>query len=130
MLPLFKISLPANASEFFKTMMKIAMFDYIDTGPYVDSLLGQKSVLPDDPNLEILGFESIYFLNNLGTLALFYVVYVLVAILSSLAVCMLCCCENARYLVKNAQKKLFYGSLISLINESYMILVICCLVNL
>jgi len=83
-------------------MMKIAMFDYIDTGPYVDALLDQKSVIPDDPNLEILGFESIYFLNNLGTLALFYLVYVAMVMLSSLAVCILCCCDDALYQVKRA----------------------------
>jgi len=102
MLPLFNISLPANASEFFKTMMKIAMFDYVDTGPYVDALLDQKYSFPDDPNLEILGFESIYFLNNLGTLVFFYIMYVLMAMLTSLAACILCCCDDARYLVKKA----------------------------
>ena len=35
MLPLFQIMMPANASNFFKEIMKIAAFDFYDLGDII-----------------------------------------------------------------------------------------------
>jgi len=82
LMPLFLIILPANAGAFFLEMMKIAAFDYFDTSPYLDKMLGLKPTTAQSTNFEALGFESLYVLHNLGTLFLVFLVYILAGILS------------------------------------------------
>ena len=38
LMPLFEVSLPANAGVFFKQLMKIAAFDIIELGDYLDAI--------------------------------------------------------------------------------------------
>ena len=70
LLPLMNVSVPANAGMFFKELAAIAAFDYFETSEFIEDLL---DLLPRDPineKFESTGFESVYFMNNLGTLLL------------------------------------------------------------
>lgn len=55
--------------------MKIAAFDIIEFHEYYDPALGITPSGPFNENFNTLGFESLYFVNNLGSMALAYVVY-------------------------------------------------------
>ena len=64
------VYVPANAGMFFKELTAIAAFDYFETSEFIEDLL---DLLPRDPineKFESIGLESVYFMNNLGTLLL------------------------------------------------------------
>ena len=50
LMPLFNISIPANAGMFFNQIMEIAAFDIIETGDYLDSALDLERKEPNNPN--------------------------------------------------------------------------------
>ena len=61
--------MPTNTGMFFKELTDIASFDVLETGEYWEELL---DLLPKDPvneKFETIGYESMYFLNNLGSFA-------------------------------------------------------------
>jgi hypothetical protein len=71
MIPLFKIILPENAAAFFAYVMQIAAFDVVPADTiclYIFSIPGEK--LPDalNSNFNAVGFSTIYFFNNKGSL--------------------------------------------------------------
>jgi hypothetical protein len=66
----------------------------------------------------------------MGTLALFYAIFILCLLIAPLL--RLCrntcrCCKN---LSKNVDGGIYWGALITLMNESYMIIIVCVLINM
>ena len=64
--------------------MQIAAFDIIEIGEPLDNLLDLEPTDPINENFEAVGFESIYLLNNMGTLAIAYGIWTLFAILAKI----------------------------------------------
>jgi len=126
-MPLFKVSMPANASLFFAQMMAIAAFDLIETGPYLDVLLNLPPSDPLNSNFAAVGFESRYVLHNMGTLLLALILYVISIFLAFIMQKM--GCENVVYRGQLWYQELFYGTLISIVTESYSIFSVSCLIN-
>lgn len=60
---------------FFAQLMKIAAFDIIDTAKYWDKWLNQTDTDALNENFNSLGFDSMWFMNNMGTMFLAYIVY-------------------------------------------------------
>jgi hypothetical protein len=60
---------------FFAQLMKIAAFDIIDTAKYWDKWLNQTETDGLNENFNSLGFDSMWFMNNMGTMFLAYIVY-------------------------------------------------------
>ena len=81
LIPLFNIILPANASSFYHKLMEIAAFDYYETNELLNDMLNLEPTGPVNINFEMLGLESLYFMNNMGTQILFYLSYFIVAAL-------------------------------------------------
>jgi hypothetical protein len=73
--------MPAVAQAFFNQLMKIAAFDIIDTAKYWDKWLQQPESKGFNENFISLGFDSMYFMNNMGTMFLGFVAYFLFLIL-------------------------------------------------
>ena len=126
MMPLFKISMPASASGFFASIMAIAAFDFYDFSEALHEIFMIPPTEPISSNFETIGFESSYFLVNMGTMLLFYIFYLvlLAVILPLLSISK--SCQKKR---KKLSKKLKWNSLITLMNESYQIVVVCLLIN-
>ena len=80
LMPLFRTNIPANAVMFFNKIMEIAAFEILDLAGPLDDLLDLESQEPENPQFVTLGLESIYLVNNMGTLFLAYVVWLLAAI--------------------------------------------------
>lgn len=55
----------------------IASFDFVDLDPTINKMLKLNSTEPFNDNFGSLGFESIYLLNNLGSLLLGFIYYFL-----------------------------------------------------
>ena len=122
------VNLPANAGMFFAQLMAIAAFDFFEIGPYLDELLNLDPSDPVNGNFEAVGFESIYFLHNLGTLVFAFMVYLTAVIYSWL--CRHMCCDRVTYHGENLQRKLKYDALITIHNESYSVVAVSCLINM
>ena len=72
LLPLLETSIPSNAGMFFAEFSKIAAFDllefeYFNFGDFMDSILDLIPTGPINSKFEAIGFESLYFINNLGS---------------------------------------------------------------
>ncbi len=127
-IPLLDSSIPANAGMVFKKITKIAAFDIIEIGDYVDDYL---QLVPTDPvseKFETIGMESLYFINNVGSFIFIIAIYLLAVIVYFL----LCLCGNASKKIKRLRKRLrdniFWEGLIVMIFESFLIVVFCSLI--
>jgi len=78
MMPLFDVNLPANAGYFFRFVLQIASFDIIDVDYYFRAIFGVPGTEPVSLNFEMVGFEGTYFISNMGTL---FITYLLGALL-------------------------------------------------
>jgi len=82
LMPLFKVNLPGNAAVFFNVLMTVASFDVLPTDNFYDKVLNTTPTLPLTANFEAVGFESMYFLYNMGSLMVLLMVFALLAIIS------------------------------------------------
>lgn len=128
MMPLFQITMPANAGLFFRSLMEIAAFDFYDFSDFVHDLFQVEPKETTDLNFEAIGFESKYFLVNIGSLAVIFLVYVsCMPFVSQYRRCQRGRCKK---ICKRMNRSVFWGTLITLINESYIWIVVCVLINI
>ena len=79
--PIFKVNIPALPSELINLMMEVANFDLIEVGEYYDQLFEMPPTGSLTPSLDRIGFETYYFIHNLGALSLFMVIFLISQIL-------------------------------------------------
>jgi len=128
LISLFNLIMPGNARIFFAQLQAIAAFELFDTNPFLDRYFGLAPSDPLNSSFEAVGFESAYFLHNLGTLPFAFVLYLL-AVGFSFA---LTACQYPEIQVYGEilKKKLIWGTLIRIIFESFWILAVSSLINL
>ena len=110
--------------------MQIAAFEIIEISEPLDNLLELEPTEPINENFEAIGFESIYLLNNMGTLAIAYLIWAVAAIITLFIKLFMQKSKKLRKAYHKLRKKLFFNSLISLFLESYSLISVCCLINL
>ena len=64
--------------------MQIAAFEIIEFGDSLDEQLGIPSTKPVNKNFDAIGLDSIYLLNNMGTLSMAYVLLLLLSLFTIL----------------------------------------------
>ena len=64
--------------------MQIAAFEIIQIGDFLDEQLGVPSTQPVNNNFDAIGLDSIYLLNNMGTLSMAYVLLLLLSLFTIL----------------------------------------------
>ena len=110
--------------------MQIAAFDVVDTGDFVDEVLEQEASEPINEKYETIGFETIQFINNVGTFFFVMFAYVImIAIWGILAILQ----TTSRFVSKIKTKlgnKLFWNAILVAIIESFLIIAICILIYL
>ena len=123
--------MPGNAAIFFGHIMSIAAFDFIEFGDIIHEAFSIEATDPINDQFNSVGFESQYFLNNLGTIALFYIVYLLfVLVVTPLLVC---CGRYSISIMKKSKRlnqKIYWNSFLTLLNETFMILIVSVLLNM
>jgi len=67
--------MPANAQMFFNQINKIASFDIIDVDPLINKALKLNETGPFNDNFDAIGFGSMFFMNNMGSLMIGFVIY-------------------------------------------------------
>ena len=111
--------------------MEVAAFDIIEIGDTLDEWFELAPIEPDNPNFVTLGLESIYLLNNMGTLAIAYLIWFIAAGIFLIA--RWGRMEESKQLervYRRLKRKLFYNSILSIFVESYSLISVCCLINL
>ena len=128
LMSLFDLLMPGNARAFFAELKAIASFELFDTNPYLDRQFGLAPSDPLNSSFEAGGFESAYFLHNLGTLPFAFVLYI-IAVGFSFAL------SASQYpqvqlFGEILKKKLMWGTIIRIIFESFWILAVSSMINL
>ena len=67
--------MPANAQMFFNKINEIASFDIINIEPWINKALNLTETDPMSDNFAAIGFQSMYFMNNMGSLLIGFVIY-------------------------------------------------------
>ena len=128
-LPLFETEIPANAGIFYSIIMELAAFDLIDIGPMVTEILKLEHTDPVNEKFESLGYESLYFFNNVGSFTLFIAADIaLVLCWILLWVSKPVCPKCIGKLREKLRAKLFWNGITSTIMESIMNIIICAFV--
>lgn len=131
LIPLFQVDLPENAGMVFKQMMKIAAFDLVpNTEDIYNTVLGIDELPgPLTENFGTVGFETTYFIHNMGSLVFFIVAFPLMSIVAFLFTF---CRQYAaiRKAKKSIEETIYWNYLIRLLIESYTILAVCGMINL
>jgi len=68
MVPLFDIRMPAIPTLIFGFFAEITAFDYVEVGDYFEKVFDISDSDPIDQNFEALGFETTFFLYNMGSM--------------------------------------------------------------
>ena len=66
------VIMPGVTLNFVKQIFQIAAFDVYETNDMLNDILG---IPPTEPYDERIGLDSRYYLNNMGTMLLFYLAY-------------------------------------------------------
>lgn len=129
LMPLFDINMPANAQLFFNQIMKIAAFDIIDTEAMLNKLLHLKKTKPLNENFNKLGFESLWFLNNMGSLMIGFFLYAIAIIVLKILEQFTERSEKIKSFYEKLRSALFYNTLVAIFTESYSLMCVCCMIN-
>ena len=120
--------MPANAQMFFSQINKVASFDIIDIDPFINRILNLNDTEPVNANFDAIGFKSIYFLNNMGSLLIGFMIYfaglTVIFILQPFL--------NKKPWINKCYvklKKMFlYNSIVAMMMESYSLIRVSCLI--
>jgi len=93
-LPLADIMLPANALQQFDLMIGVVSFDYFQPTAYFD--LGFSEMPSWSVNFEWLGYDSINFVEGLGSIVIFAAWFLIQFIISLLVTKLTFCCKCAK----------------------------------
>ena len=120
--------MPANAGIYYNVLMQVAAFEFFDTDDfYFKLLLGRESDAISN-NFSVIGFDSAWFINNMGSLGVLIVLSPLIYLMSPLTEC----CAARSSLIKarrRLQRMLFWSFPIRSITEAFIIIAICSLIN-
>ena len=131
-MPLIDVPLPANTLAFFKELNKIAAFEFYENlGDDINSLLRLEPTGPLNDGFEELGFESVYVLNNVGTMTIYFISYpVLLLLLMALKGCESRNNLRVAKVQRSLRKYLFYNSLITALLEGCSVISLSVLIGL
>ena len=120
--------MPANAGIYFNCLMQIAAFDFWETEEFYSEVLDGYETEPYTKNFGIIGFESMWFLNNMGLMG---IVLLLVPLIFLIRPLLARCGDNVfvdRFRVF-LKKNLFWSFFIRLMTEGYIIITLCIAIN-
>ena len=109
-------------------MAAIAAFDIIETDGFSREVFNSEPKAPVNENFEAIGFESVYFFENLGSFGFVLAIYVLLLIIWIMLFIMK---SRFKWLDKKRKKlgnMIFWNSLIILVTESFLNVGLCAMI--
>jgi hypothetical protein len=132
-MPLFNISLPDNASVVFGWIMQIASADLVPTDDFYDNYFDMDHTDAVNDNFGALGFNSFFFLYNMGSLIVAWLsIPFLTALVLLLRIFKRCFRRSPRLTrwYTSLQRSMFWSYPINVFTESASVIYMCCLINL
>ena len=111
-------------------MTKIAAFDVLETSDFVDELLALEPTDPVSVNLESLGFETQWFINNVGSFFIYLLLCFAGVVLFLLVFAFNLATGCASRLRSKIKDMIFWNKLNQAIFESILVVSICCFISL
>lgn len=130
LMPLFNIQMPANAQMFYGFIMKLASFNILPVQDFYDKYLPSPSW--DEPlneRFDLLGFQSTFFLNNMGTMVLGLLMIPLLGCVLILLKPLSLVNRRIANLRVRLHNSLFWSQQIVLMNESFSMVCMCAFIN-
>ena len=124
------MNFPSNAQVIFDGIMLVASFELIPTDIIYEFFFASQELEEDEVNEKFasIGFEHNLLYNNFGTLGfmllcapVFYIFYYMAVKCRGIR----CCRKVTNYL----RPKLFWSTILRLLIESYIIGLLCCMIN-
>ena len=78
---LCNLTLPEDAAKFYRGIAQISSFDFYDTNDFINTVLNLESTKPFNDSFKEFGYTSVYAINNMGTMIIFYVIYPVLVII-------------------------------------------------
>lgn len=138
-MPLFAISLPANAMTIYEVLFQIAEFDMIPTDEFFSPMHEELEEFgpSEDPlkdKMEPLGFETVWFLSNLGSIIVLFGVYLLLLVILVLMTLLQYCFphksrKSLRFKTNRLRVFALYNAPITFLRDSFIVIAICCVYN-
>ena len=133
LLPLLSVSMPANTGMFFDLLTKIAAFDLLPdllkTNEFLSELLKLQPKEPISANFETSGFETVYFIHNLGSFAITLALQLLLVLLWLTCSLLQGVSKRLRKLREKVGGAIFWNSWITMINESFLTVGLCLMIS-
>lgn len=126
---LFAVAFPANAQAFFKQINQIASFNYINLDGTINGILNLEPTKPLNDSFNALGFSAMFFINNLGTLNLAFIAYIIGLVVLKYFESYKDSSKKAKIRYKYLSKQLEYGFIIQTMMQSYSQLTVCLFIN-
>ena len=79
--------MPANAGIYYNVLMQVAAFEFFDTDDWYFKLLLGRTSDAISSNFSVIGFDSGWFINNMGSLGLLMVLSPLIYLMSPMTEC-------------------------------------------
>lgn len=109
----------------FEQLTKIAAFDILEIGDFVDEYLYLDPTEPINEKFDTLGLETLYFINNVGSFIFVMVFYLLALLVYFILACVGKLSQKAKELSMKLGAKLFWNSLITVVFQSFLIVTFC-----
>ena len=131
-LSLNNIAFPGNVAFFYSYLLNIAGFDFLPTDNIFDWLFEFKSSEPLTARFETIGYETTYFVKNMGTMFIFGVIFAILLVLT-LFLYVLNAIVNISVTEKVANRMyrmVCWNPILRFLIESYIFIAISCCINL
>jgi len=129
LMPLWNIRLPANAAMFFGFIMTIASFDLLPTDTFYNEYFPNMApTTAINSNFQAIGFSSMYFNYNIGSLILSFLAFPVLALVALILnpLRRFKCCN---WLYLKITSTIYWNSTIKTISQSYTVIVMCVGIN-
>lgn len=122
--------MPANAAIFFEYIFEMIAFDPIDVTEYINIGFNLSSLEFElEVNFVQLGYESAYFVTNLGSLFFVIVVEILLIPIYVMIWKGSCCKSKVRTFGHNQVKSCFFNGLLAFIDGTFLVLIMMSIIN-
>lgn len=125
---LVNLPIPGGAQIFYGYLFDIIAFNIIATDEFYNNNFDLSEPVALNDIFKSQGYESKYFLNNIGDIAVYFLAYPILSMVS--LIFGKCKCKPAQKIHKWMNSRLVWNSWYALVEESYLILVVAAMIQL
>ena len=126
---MMQLRYPAGVSVFYSSIFEYVVFDFIPTDNLYESIFDFENKEPYSEQAEDIGYPSRYLIFNSGSITIFIFAYAISQLIYALLVRVLPSGNFVFKFVKNKRDDFMWAGLTDFVNETYLTLAFCILIN-